>query len=292
VGALLGVVLGAGLLLVWLALSDPHPRARAGSGVGAAGWSLADRARQLLVRAGATRVSVPGLVTLCVSLGVVVSVAMTAVSAAAPVGAVFGIVAAYGPVALLRGRARRCTRERSGLWPDVVDDLASGVRAGMSLPEALTRVGERGPHGLRSAFVAFGEEYQTTGRFGPCLDHLKANLADPVGDRVVEAMRVAREVGGGDLGQLLRALSGYLRDDLRTRAELESRQSWTVNAARLAVAAPWIVLLLMSLQRDVISRYASLSGSVVLLVGGALCLVAYRLMVRVGRLPAERRVLA
>jgi tight adherence protein B len=91
---------------------------------------------------------------------------------------------------------------------------------------------------------------------------------------------------------LLRALSGYLRDDLRTRAELESRQSWTVNAARLAVAAPWMVLLLMSLQRDVISRYASLGGSVVLLVGGALCVVAYRLMVRIGRLPAERRVLA
>ena len=75
----------------------------------------------------------------------------------------------------------------------------------------------------------------------------------PVGDRVVEALRVAREVGGGDLGPLLRALSGYSRDDLRTRAELESRQSWTVNAARLAVAAPWVVLL-MSLQRGVVFR--------------------------------------
>ena len=30
----------------------------------------------------------------------------------------------------------------------------------------------------------------------------------------------------------------------RTRAELESRQAWTVNGARLAVAAPWLVLLL------------------------------------------------
>jgi tight adherence protein B len=174
----------------------------------------------------------------------------------------------------------------------VVDDLASGVRAGMSLPDALSRVGEHGPHALREPFVAFGLEYQTTGRFGTCLDHLKATLADPVGDRVVEALRVAREVGGGDLGALLRALSGYLRDDLRTRAELESRQSWTVNAARLAVAAPWAVLLLMSLQRDVVSRYASVSGSLVLVAGGALCLLAYRLMVRIGRLPAERRVLA
>jgi tight adherence protein B len=287
VGALLGMLLGCGLLLVWLAASDPRPPRRA-----RAGGSVAVRTRLLLVRAGAAGVSLVSLSVLCTALGLLVAVVMAAVSGAAPVGVVFGLAAAYGPIALLRARARRLQRERAALWPDVVDDLASGVRAGMSLPDALSRVGERGPHGLRAAFVAFGQEYQTTGRFGVCLDHLKADLADPVGDRVVEALRVAREVGGGDLGPLLRALSGYLREDLRTRGELESRQAWTVNAARLAVGAPWVVLLLMSLQRDVVSRYASLGGSLVLLVGGGLCLLAYRLMVRIGRLPAERRVLA
>ncbi len=289
-GALVGVVLGAGLLLVWLAVSDPRPRDE----------QVASRPqiepveglRQLLARAGAAQVSIPGLALLCTGIGLLVGLAMTTVSGAPPVGVAFGVVAAYGPIALLRGRARRRQHERAELWPDVVDDLASGVRAGMSLPDALARVGDRGPQALREAFVAFGREYQTTGRFGACLDQLKASLADPVGDRVVEALRVARDVGGGDLGPLLRALSGYLRDDLRTRAELESRQAWTVNAARLAVAAPWLVLLLMSFQRDVVARYASVTGSVVLLGGGALCLLAYRLMVRIGRLPAEQRVLA
>ena len=87
-----------------------------------------------------------------------------------------------------------------------------------------------------------------TGRFDECLDRLKGELADPVGDRVVEGLRIAREVGGGELGRLLRNLSGYLRDEARTRSEMESRQAWTVNGARLAVAAPWVVLLLMSFQ--------------------------------------------
>jgi tight adherence protein B len=45
-------------------------------------------------------------------------------------------------------------------------------------------------------------------------------------------------VGGGELGRLLRSLSGYLRDDARTRSELESRQAWTVAGARLAVSKP------------------------------------------------------
>jgi tight adherence protein B len=103
---------------------------------------------------------------------------------------------------------------------------------------------------------------------------------------------VAREVGGGDLGRLLRNLSSHLRDDARTRAELEARQSWAVNGARMAVAAPWLVLLLMSFQREVIARYASATGTVVLVAGALLCAVAYRLMLRIGRLPVERRVMA
>ena len=162
----------------------------------------------------------------------------------------------------------------------------------MSLADAVSGLAVRGPEPLRPAFAGFASDYQMTGRFGDCLDRLKFVLADPVGDRVVEGLRVAREVGGGELGRLLRNLSGYLRDDLRTRAELESRQAWTVNGARLAVAAPWLVLLLMSAQTEVIQRYASTTGTLVLGVGAVLCVVAYRLMMRIGRLPDERRILS
>jgi tight adherence protein B len=208
------------------------------------------------------------------------------------VAATFGLMAGYLPLAALAGRARRRQRELAEVWPEAVDNLASAVRAGLSLAEALTALGQRGPEPLREPFLAFATDYQVTGRFGESLDRLKDRLADPVGDRVVEGLRIAREVGGGELGRLLRNLSGYLRDAARTRSELEARQSWTVNGARLAVAAPWLVLLMLCFQRDVISRYASTSGVVVLVVGAAVCLAAYRMMVRIGRLPAEQRVMA
>ena len=68
---------------------------------------------------------------------------------------------------------------------------------------------------------------------------------------------MAREVGGSDLGRLLRTLSTFLREDARTRAELQTRQGWTVNAARLAVAAPWAVLALLSLRTDAVRAYNS-----------------------------------
>ena len=72
---------------------------------------------------------------------------------------------------------------------------------------------------------AFADDYRPTGRFHDCLDRLKDRLADPVGDRLVETLRIAREVGGTDLGRLLRTLSAFLREDARTRAELETRQA-------------------------------------------------------------------
>jgi tight adherence protein B len=199
---------------------------------------------------------------------------------------------AWMPVAVVSGRARRRQRELAEVWPEAVDNLTSAVRAGMSLPDALAALGTRGPEPLRDAFDQFALDYQVTGRFGESLDRLKDRLADPVGDRVVEGLRIAREVGGGELGRLLRNLSTYLRDDARTRSELEARQAWTVNGARLAVASPWLVLLFMSFQSEVIHRYASPGGVLVLGVGAAACVVAYRLMMRIGRLPTERRILS
>ena len=283
-GALIGLIAGIGLVLLVWTFGDPdwRPRPR----------ERRDGLKGLLSRAGLDEVTPGGLAGLCVGAFVLATFALTAVSGVLSIGLVFGVLAAVLPIAVLRGRARRRLREHAELWPDAVDNLASAVRAGLSLPESLVQLGERGPEGLRAPFIRFGRDYQVTGRFDESLDLLKTRLADPVGDRVIEALRIARDVGGGDLGRMLRALSGFLRDDLRTRGELESRQSWTVNGARLAVVAPWAVLLAMSFQREVVARYASTAGVVVLIVGAVLCVVAYRLMLWIGRLPSERRVLA
>ncbi len=281
-GAALGLALGVGLLLVWRAWTAPPPAAR----------RHPPRLRLLLDRAGLTALSVRALLSLSAGCALVVFLAVQLLSRTVPVSVVFALMAAYAPVGVVAGRARRRQRELAEVWPDAVDNLASAVRAGMSLAEAVSGLAERGPEPLRGHFGEFAREYQLSGRFDHCLDRLKDRLADSVGDRVVEGLRVAREVGGGDLGRLLRNLSGHLRDDARTRSELEARQSWAVNAARLAVASPWLVLLLMSFQQEVISRYASGAGMVVLATGAVLCVLAYRLMMRIGRLPVETRVMS
>lgn len=283
-GAVLGLFFGTGVLLVWQSFTSPSASARRTP-------KAIEATEALLARAGIENVTAAGLLSLSALFAATAVAAMMIVSHTWPIALAFAAIAAWAPIALVRSRAARRQRELVEVWPEAVDNLASAVRAGLSLPEALSQLGERGPAPLRPAFSSFGHDYQATGRFGLCLDLLKARLSDPVGDRVVAALRIARDVGGGDLGRVLRALSGFLRDDARTRSELEARQAWVVNGARLAAASPWVVLLVLSFQPEVIARYRSPGGVLVLVIGGLLTVVAYRLMVSLGRLPEEERVL-
>lgn len=283
-GALLGLLFGLGCVLVW----------RSGSRAPARDLrtpTVTERTRDLLAQAGIAGVTPGRLWGACGAVGAVAFVLVLGTSRVPVIAAAFGTFAGLAPLQLVRRRRDQRRVELRTVWPEAVDNLASAVRAGLSLPEALAQLGHRGPEQLRAPFRRFAEDYRSSGRFAPCLDRLKEDLADPVGDRIVEALRMAREVGGTDLGRLLRTLSAFLREDARTRAELQSRQGWTVNAARLALCAPWALLLLLSLQPETVRAYNTAAGALVLLLGGGTSLVAYRVMLGVAKLPEERRVL-
>ena len=285
-GILLGLLLGGGAFCIWWSCWVPEPTPE-----GPTRTTVTDRLRDQLVQAGYDSMGPRALVGACVIAFALVGLLVFATTRVAPVAVCFAVMAGYAPVALVRLRARRRRASLRDLWPDAVDNIASGVRAGLALPEALSQLGRRGPEELRPAFLAFAEDYRATGRFHECLDRLKERLSDPVGDRLVESLRIAREVGGSDLGRLLRTLSTFLREDGRTRAELETRQGWTVNAARLAVAAPWVVLAMLCTRPESIQAYASGTGAMVLAVGAAVSFAAYRIMIYIGRLPEDERVL-
>lgn len=285
IGVALGLLLGTGLFCLWWSCwvpsaAAPERRLTVGHGL-----------RDQLVQAGYESVGPRALLSASVLVAALVGVVLLAVTDVPSVAACFALMAGYAPLGLVRWRARRRRASLRDLWPDAVDNIASAVRAGLALPEALSQLGRRGPEELRPAFVSFAEDYRATGRFNECLDRLKERLSDPVGDRLVESLRIAREVGGSDLGRLLRTLATFLREDGRTRAELETRQGWTVNAARLAVAAPWVVLAMLCTRPESIAAYATGTGTVVLLAGAVISVAAYRIMVHVGRLPEDERVL-
>ena len=190
-GALAGLLLGLGAVLIVSAWTRPEPRRRA---------PRRHRLEDRIAQAGIDGVTPARLVAACVGVGFVAGLLTFVVSQSWTISTCFAAFASYAPLGLVNWRHRQRQDELRSAWPDAVDNLASGVRAGLSLPEALAQLGVRGPESLRPAFSRFGEDYRASGRFGESLDRLKAMLADPVGDRVVESLRLAREVGGSDLG--------------------------------------------------------------------------------------------
>jgi tight adherence protein B len=248
------------------------------------------RIRALLDEAGLAHQSSSRFVAACAMCAVVAAFVVATITSSALVGAIFGFAAAWIPVALAKGaRARRRGRFREA-WPDAITTLVSGVRAGMSLAEACSSLVDRGPDDLRHAFSTFSSTYRATGSLTAGLSRLRTELSDPIADRVVAALAMAHEVGGTDLIRVLRTLGNFVREDLRVRKEIEARWSWTVSAARVAAAAPWIVLLLMSTRPEAAAAYGTPSGISVMVVGAVCTLLGYRLMLRAAKLPEQPRI--
>jgi tight adherence protein B len=284
VSLILGGALGLGVLLLVSPLLWPARRDSA-----AATPAAVRTIRDDLALAGLAGVPLAAIAAVCVVLTLVAGALAQAVFQIPVITVVAAVLgAALVPLAV-SGRAARRRAANRAVWPDVVDHLVSSVRAGMSLPDSVSALAELGPASTRGAFAAFAADYGRTGNFVLCLERLKATLADPIADRILETLRMAREVGGSDVTSVLRGLAGYLREDAALRAEVVARQSWIRNAARLGVAAPWLLLLVLASRHETLVAYDSAAGAALILVGVAVTLVAYRAMVALGRLPEERR---
>lgn len=279
---LLGALLAAGILLcaspwLWPAIARASVPVRRGPLV------------RLMAEAGFGSHSPRTVLVAMFAAGVLAASVVFLLTTIIPLALLGGIAAASGPVVFLRSRRLHLLKQRRQLWPDVCDLLVASIRVGMSLPDAVASLAESAPGTVRPAFDVFARDLEATGRFEDALDRLKAALADPIADRIIETLRMARQVGGTELTTVLRALSSSVRADAALRAEVEARQSWIRGAAVLGAVAPWIILGLLVMRPEGAAAYGTPIGMLVICVGAAVCVLAFRLMLRVGRLPEPRR---
>lgn len=279
---LLGAMLAAGLLLCvspWL--WPPRPEDASGGRHG--------RLARLLEEGGLGSIS-PRTFLVVMSTVALAAASLAWLLTAIPVLAgLAGATAAIGPIVFVRSRRQRLRKLRRQLWPDVCDLLIASIRVGLSLPDAVASLAESSPSMMRPAFVVFARDLRATGRFETSLDRLKSALADPIADRIVETLRMARQVGGTELTGVLRALSSSVRADAALRGEVEARQSWIRGAAVLGAVAPWVILGLLVLRPEGAAAYGTGEGMLVICLGAAVSVIAYRIMIHIGRLPEPGR---
>jgi tight adherence protein B len=188
-----------------------------------------------------------------------------------------------------RRRAARL-RELQAAWPDGLRDVGASLAAGRSLGHALENLAETGPAPLRNAFA----RYPTLSRMlGPvaALEVVKAELADPTSDRVIEVLILAQERGGPIVARILDDLVIATTKDVKLLEAVESEGLEMKLNARAVLVMPWLVLVALTI-RDGAFRdfYSSAAGLVVVLVGAVLCAVGAWWIGRLGRAHEERRV--
>lgn len=282
--AVFGCLLGLGLVLLFSPLLWPRQRASKQRGA-----LLSARLRARLAQAGLRSAPLPAFFAVSIVTGMLCGALAFALAAVAALGIAAAIVGLFLPLVIVNWRAASRRRSNRVAWPDIVDHLVSAVRSGLALPDSVVALAHTGPSFTRAAFLEFEAQYRRTGNFALCLDELKASLADPVADRILETLRMSREVGGSELTTVLRNLAAYLRQDAAIRAEVEARQSWVMNSAKLGVAAPWIILLLLASRPEAAAAYNTATGVGVIAGGLVVSIVAYRIMLGIGRMPQERR---
>ena len=203
-----------------------------------------------------------------------------------------GIATLFLPkVWLMRRRAQRML-ELQGAWPDGLRDLVASISSGMSLARSLEQLSMSGPAPLREAFARYPSLSRALGVV-PALESIKADLAHPTSDRVIEVMIVAHERGGPIVLSILRDLTEATTKDMWVGEELATLALEQKINARVVFAIPWVVLAFLTTRpgpfRDF---YASSAGLIVVAIGGAASLLGIFLASKLGKEPDEPRVFA
>jgi tight adherence protein B len=200
-----------------------------------------------------------------------------------------GFLAIFLSIARARAISKRALAIHAAA-PEMIDHLKAGVHSGLSLNESLVGLSERGPEILRPCFQRFRDEIYLSGDFEKAITFAKAELAHPATDQILESLAMAKVLGSAELLNILRLLGNFIREDLELRREIAIKHSWIKNSAHLSAAAPWILLLLLSLQPGTARAFSTQSGALILLIGLSLTAVAYLWMNYLSRLPEPSRV--
>ena len=214
----------------------------------------------------------------------------TIITGSISIGIPVGIVCVGIPVALLARKAEARKLELQSLWPEILDNLISGLHSGLALAETIANLGKRGPDRTKSIFTLFALRRRDGATFSSALEIIRESFNESTADQVCEVLDFARSSGGRDTALTLRTLSNFIRADIALRNEITAKHSWVKNSAALAAVAPWVLLLLLASQPNTVSAYSSGSGLTVLLAGAGLTLVAYFWMNKVGTLKTVPRV--
>jgi len=182
-----------------------------------------------------------------------------------------------GAIPWMKSRAQEGKKQKSiqDAWPEALDHINSAIKSGVSISQALANLAERGPIVLSPFFSEYKSQVNITGNLELILKNLCLSTQDPILKRLTQTILLVRQVGGAQVGSVLRTFTTFLRNDLTAKREIEMRHGWIANTARIASCAPWLLLIFLTFQPQTRTAYNTPTGAIVVLGGSLLIVIAY-----------------
>jgi len=132
-----------------------------------------------------------------------------------------GLIGAFLPMWWIRrGHKRKLSRFKSQL-PETIGLLASSVRSGHSLPQALEHVAADAPEPTKGAFLLVGREIALGASQEDALERLAARYPSDDLKLIVAAINVQHQIGGS-LAKVLDSISETIRERIRIEGDIKA----------------------------------------------------------------------
>jgi len=240
-----------------------------------AAWRIQTRhlIAELEARGDVLRVPATGLACVCALIGL---------ANVSPAWLVLAAGAAITAYALGAGERRRRRIEAQAL--DTMELLASGLRAGYSVPQAIELVAKHSPEPTASEFGLAGQEIALGVQLHEAISRLARRTTNRDYELVAIIVRVQHEVGG-NLAQILDSVGGTLRERFELRRQVNALTAQQRLSSIILTVLPFALLLfLFVMDRSFVEPLFTVwLGRFVLALAGAMVFIGWAFMRNMGR---------
>jgi len=204
---------------------------------------------------------------------------------------VTSLLGVLGPVRWVQTRHARVHAETRAGFAAALGQLAESLAVGQTIERGARTLAREGPERLRSHFAQLCADAESQD-LGRAAVRFRDRLADPVVDLFVAGLLLHVELGGDDFRPMLGQLEKMSRAQQAIRDQVAAARARLRFSAYVLVAAPVVILLLLRSWSPVVAVFFDSAEGMVALFVCALCMIGgYCLMLYLGRLPGEERVL-
>ena len=192
----------------------------------------------------------------------------------------------------LAARARKRGKLIGEEWPTVIEALESAAMVGMPLLESLRDLADSSHLLVAKDFAWLCDRIDSGASVDQSLAELKSRFGLANCDLTIETLRLVHEAGGSGFQAALSLQAKTLRQRTSLLDQLVAKQGWVTSTAKVAVAAPWLIVALLSFRQENASAYNTAAGQLLLAAGLLASFLALRLIALIGRIDLGKRVFA